>query len=240
MIVYKYVSPRWIEVLKDCLIRFTQPAALNDPFESNPIDGKLFDSLVEEQIKYRAGIPIKLSRIEEMEVTFAIRRNARNAVKDLMDESRLKKGILSVSLVRNDLLMWSHYADSHRGFVIGFDGLHKYFQDGIPDKRGGLRPVKYSEKRPILPPHNEFSTHNVAEILLFTKSPHWSYEKEMRMLHNVEHADVTKKPDNGDPIYLFKFPAETVKEVILGCQMPKPLRTEFVDLVKEKYPDAKL
>src|SRR5262245_60498248 len=207
MIVYKYVPPVRIDVLRDCLIRFTQPAALNDPFESNPLDVKLFDSFVDDQMKYMAGLPMQLSEIDKMVVGVHIRKNARKAVKDLMDESRFKKGILSVSEIRDDLLMWSHYSDSHRGFVIGFFGLHDYFQKGISDKRGGLRKVVYSEKRPILPPHNEFSTHNVAEILLFTKSPHWSYEKEWRMLHNVEHADVTTGPDpGGNPVYLFKFP----------------------------------
>lgn len=34
MIVYKYLRPERIDVLKNSLIRFTQPAALNDPFES--------------------------------------------------------------------------------------------------------------------------------------------------------------------------------------------------------------
>lgn len=30
-------------------------------------------------------------------------------------------GILSLSAVRDQTLMWSHYADGHRGFCIGFN-----------------------------------------------------------------------------------------------------------------------
>ena len=36
MIVYKYLPPSRIDVLEDSRIRFTQPAALNDPFETFP------------------------------------------------------------------------------------------------------------------------------------------------------------------------------------------------------------
>jgi hypothetical protein len=47
MIVYKYLAPDRIDVLAGNLIRFTQPAALNDPFESNPITTTLRKSLIE-------------------------------------------------------------------------------------------------------------------------------------------------------------------------------------------------
>src|SRR2546423_14635396 len=35
-IVYKYISSNRIQILESGLIRFTQPAALNDPFETLP------------------------------------------------------------------------------------------------------------------------------------------------------------------------------------------------------------
>lgn len=40
--LYKYVIPGRIDILKNQLIRFTQPSALNDPFELQPIFGDLF------------------------------------------------------------------------------------------------------------------------------------------------------------------------------------------------------
>ena len=36
MIAYKYLHPNRTSVLEDNLIRFTQPFALNDPFETTP------------------------------------------------------------------------------------------------------------------------------------------------------------------------------------------------------------
>ncbi len=241
MIVYKYLHPDRVSVLSDGLIRFTQATALNDPFESNPVGTPLFKSLVERQKQILASSGEQVSGMDLLEIRAHIIKNARTAVQNIIDDTRNNKGILSLSLNRSELLMWSHYCDSHRGFVVGFYGLHDYFQKDIPDKRGGLRPVEYLKTRPALPAAEEFSTQNVANILLFSKSPHWAYEREMRMLHNVEHADKKITPDDGSPnIYLFEFPAETVMEVILGCQMPKLKQEEITALVKEKYPSAKL
>jgi hypothetical protein len=92
---------------------------------------------------------------------------------------------------------------------------------------------------PLVYTEDRFSSYNVAEILLFAKCPHWSYERELRMLHNIEHADINLGPDQGGHnIYLFKFLPETVKEIILGCQMPEDKKQELITVAREKYPEA--
>ena len=40
--LYKYLAPERIDILKNQLIRFTQPSALNDPFELQPMFEELF------------------------------------------------------------------------------------------------------------------------------------------------------------------------------------------------------
>lgn len=241
MIVYKYLHPNRVGVLTDGLIRFTQAAALNDPFESTPIGTSLFKSLVERQRELVKQSRFKLEGMDKVEVEAFIIKKAREVEGGIREQARQNYGILSVSLERSELLMWSHYCDSHRGFVVGFEGLHEYFQRGIPDKRGGLREIRYTETRPVLPPMEDFHTQNVAEILLFSKSPHWRYERELRMLHNLKHADLRIEPEaGGDTVYLFKFPVETVREIILGCRMSDSLRQKIVTVAKEKYPLARI
>lgn len=240
MIVYKYLPPARVNVLSGGQIRFTQIEALNDPFESTPLTELLRMSLAARGIDSLINSKDK-TFVHDNIVRYRINRMARKAVKGIVGETRSNKGILSVSLERSQPLMWSHYCDSHRGFVVGFDGLHDYFQKGIQGKRGGLRNIIYSQTRPSFPSFDDFSNHNPAEILLYYKSTHWSYERELRMLHNLEHADCNKNIDpNGHRVYLFNFPVETVREVILGCQMPALLRNEVISLVREKYPNAKL
>lgn len=36
MILYKYLTPDRIDVLQNCMVRYTQPGAFNDPFEVKP------------------------------------------------------------------------------------------------------------------------------------------------------------------------------------------------------------
>lgn len=42
MILYKYVSPERVDIIRDGLIRFTQPGYFNDPFEFKPVVKDLF------------------------------------------------------------------------------------------------------------------------------------------------------------------------------------------------------
>lgn len=80
-------------------------------------------------------------------------------------------------------LMWSHYADEHRGFCIEFD-FSKGPEDCLP------LPVVYSEKRvkmPWVPTQNpskeqvRFMTESFMKALI-TKDIVWEYEHEWRML----------------------------------------------------------
>lgn len=71
-ILYKYVVPDRIDILKNKFIRFTQPSALNDPFELQPMFGELFS---ENQLKEAIDPPFEY--IED-----ALRREYENLTND--------------------------------------------------------------------------------------------------------------------------------------------------------------
>lgn len=82
-------------------------------------------------------------------------------------------------------LMWSHYADSHKGFCIEYDySNYKCRKDIIPF------PVCYSEDLVMVPwmyviNQNEENMHKAKEEImrsLITKDAIWSYENEWRIL----------------------------------------------------------
>lgn len=58
MIAYKFLHAARIDILSGGMIRFTQPPALNDPFESFPLDDDFKDSLIERSVN-RENIHIK-------------------------------------------------------------------------------------------------------------------------------------------------------------------------------------
>ena len=55
-------------------------------------------------------------------------------------------GILCLTEVPDSLLMWAHYADSHKGFLVGFNTTHTFFTN-----MKVLEPVIYSETRVRVP-----------------------------------------------------------------------------------------
>lgn len=107
-----------------------------------------------------------------------------------------KVGILSLTENPDDLLMWAHYANGHRGLCLEFaTSIEEFF--------GRAQPVVYSDERSIFDPR-EPETNQVEKVVL-TKSEHWTYELEWRI---VEH-------QKGEGPY--KFPAETLTGIIFGC-----------------------
>ena len=122
--------------------------------------------------------------------------------------------ILSLGKVPNNLLMWAHYCDSHRGFVLGFDSTHDFFQTREFKRFSTLAEVHYSNERPVMPAPDEWdgsqeqiekslSNEDLAELFFFTKSEDWKYEQELRMIANPEIADRRVDGADGHDIYLF-------------------------------------
>ena len=117
-------------------------------------------------------------------------------------------GILSLSELRDSPLMWAHYAAEHRGFVIGFDSTHLYFnrRRAPRDEFYHLRRVRYLER---IAPHG--LRHVSGVDLLASKTADWSYEQEWRMLAPI--ADAKRTLGSGDEaIHLFDLPPDSVPE----------------------------
>jgi len=147
--------------------------------------------------------------------------------------------MLSLTEKPDNLLMWAHYADSHRGFIIGMDAEHSFFdqRSNERDRVRAVREVQYLEDRPSfegldLEGDEKRQIEQLASMFFFTKSDHWRYESEWRMLMDVEDAEAAlSEPD--DTIYLFPLPAATITSIIFGCQTFGALRAKVWRIVQE-------
>lgn len=92
-------------------------------------------------------------------------------------------------------LMWSHYADSHKGFCIEYD--FSQMQELLPF------PIFYSDERPLVPwkaalnncPENISEATAALMLGLLTKDDAWSYENEWRILSAAtEDTDIKMPP----------------------------------------------
>lgn len=83
-------------------------------------------------------------------------------------------GVLCLSEVHDDILMWSHYADCHRGICLVYETNCEFFANAFP--------VRYKHERPRIDPITQ-TTEQMLDNAIFTKSIAWAYEKEWRILH---------------------------------------------------------
>jgi hypothetical protein len=244
MIIYKYVHPARIDILENTTIRFTQPSDLNDPFETNVSDFEYRQDLIRQQTEENRRMFAGVGG--DKDVADAIIADHFNNVlperfKETIDKTT---AILSLTEAPENLLMWSHYADQHRGFVIGFDTDNEFFQDESIYLTP-LRRMTYSDVRYQLPVGSSPATDlNVAtewrNALLFRKSLAWKYEEELRLVSSPYNANMTKPAPEGSrlPLCLFNFPPDCIKRVILGANISNLNREIISKVVRVKYPSA--
>lgn len=189
MILYKYMSLERKKFWTDYKLRFTQPSAFNDPFDCLPS----YSFIPEQLMPGYAGF-------EELAALFYGLEKDSSQFND-------DTAIFCMSQVWDSILMWAHYADSHKGFVVGFDMSHPFFDFGKPF---GTRRVKYCKSRP------KSSEIDILDEMYY-KLDVWSYEQEWRLCKDVYKADETINNN----IYLFRLPKESIKSVYFGICMPE-------------------
>lgn len=222
MPLFKYAPAMRVDVIERLRICFSPPSAFNDPFELLP-DTRLVETtewidqlapgLVQEirALNPHVSAPALEALIRER---YRLRmpeqkRIALEAAREMHRDNRILSLCKTPPEDPAALLMWGHYTDNHRGLVFEFDESHPWvtghrYRQGEPHD---LQEVIYDEKRTGwngITPRNEF---------MFTKSPHWEYEKEVRLFRfardpafqSTEHVDS-----------LLPFPPELLRSVTLG------------------------
>jgi Protein of unknown function (DUF2971) len=92
------------------------------------------------------------------------------------------KGVCCFSESFNNMLLWSHYGDQHRGLCVGY-GLDRKPKPKMQRVLyGGTRTVKSSLIAKAIVDKDEPASAALDEHVLLRKAPEWRYEKEWRLL----------------------------------------------------------
>lgn len=134
-------------------------------------------------------------------------------------------GLLCLAQSPVNLLMWAHYANSHKGFVIEFNGDHKWFRDAanLPVGFGHFGPVHYGINRP----NSQYMSEQSYADTFLNKSMEWKYEQEWRMIRRLDEA-VHPLPIGG----LFDLPPDAITAIIFGCQIAPDDRNAALSTLK--------
>jgi hypothetical protein len=142
--------------------------------------------------------------------------------------------IFCLSEVYDNLLMWGHYCERHKGAVIGFRCVPE-----IDSAFCAARPVTYSNRIPTLGSLGEWVDHTIGvkriglnpeELFIrmtYTKSIDWQYEKEWRYaLPQIEGVV-------GD-FDLREILPQEIHSIYMGCRMEVSYRKRIIDLLSTK------
>ncbi len=137
-----------------------------------------------------------------------------------------------VSETNDNLLMWSHYSDGHKGVVLRFKCMPE--QDTI---LCAAMPVKYQSKYPTICTDEEYLKHytgqnelpldELYERMVFTKNVNWSYEKEWRCVGPRLNID-TEFQEN----QIFK---EEIDEIYLGCRISNEDKEQLLNIIENDF-----
>lgn len=251
MILYKYLGRK--DFFSNLKLRFTQPNELNDPRECVPElkfrDPRGYINAVIQR-NFESGYLKLLSENPNMTPQHALTacikasstlendyiENHEEWVKRVFDKfmevTNRDIGVLSLTESNNNELMWAHYADSHNGYVIGFESEHSFFKptNSDPKSCGELMNVVYGDISPVV--YIETGSFSIPKEVFFTKTERWSDEREWRIIKMLEHAN----EQINESIYLFEVPSDAIKEVIFGCKVTSKAREEIESNFQELVP----
>lgn len=189
---------------------------------------------------------------------FELRPSSNEGEKLLTESSYFDYAVISLSETNNNLLMWSHYADQHKGIIIELNLDHKLFSDysSFPvtkydenldaevldieeiERRdeinaGKVQRVRYNALRPS---YTEFD--NILEHFL-VKSDEWIYEKEHRIILPLVTADRIIVHETHLPeIEFYSESPEVLEQEFIGngmymINLKKPLLEEACRLITQ-------
>lgn len=190
----------------------------------------MINGFIKSIIKVKPELKIDLNQISE---TFKKTINEKlDAIKDT--------ALISCFSKRNDsILMWSHYADSHRGVCLEFE----------KPKQEEFAEVEYTNKRPTIKMYNLFSTYIAHDFIgkkieaegfkyakdlikpFFIKSTDWSYEEEIRCLFSTKDYEKDKISYYGENYFVN---VGKIKKIYIGSKAKGPDIDEIIRLARHR------
>jgi hypothetical protein len=224
--LYKYqrVDANSLSNLRARKLWFAAPHRFNDPFDCalQVIAPELDEKDLDRAVKYLRGRArlkqeFEAQMIRDGRATPEFAAILRQAIEGAYAERRQvqleQRGTVCLSARNDHILMWSHYADGHRGLCLEFSTSEEPFAKA--------RPVEYSSVVPSINAMDLLERDDGVDLfkaLILTKHSCWSYEEEYRLLHA-----------EADKVYGYHHRLLTA--VYFGAKMPQEHRSILATLL---------
>ncbi len=155
---------------------------------------------------------------------------------ELLNNSR----VLCVTEELDNVVMWTHYADEHKGIALRLNCI-----DEIDNTLLVARPVQYTNTFPIFSPLTEYIKHLTGESPIdfgkvimdqapYIKHENWAYEKEWRV-HVSQHETPTTIGYND-----WKENSRIFGAIYFGCRIEPQDIQSLVKVIEEKMPHIEI
>lgn len=268
LVRYRPISPNNLDSLKGDRLYYSTPNNFNDPYDTliyanymqiiedikYHIDNGMDNYL--EKIKYQDELLIGYvsgvwNSKKKDQIVEKFLEDIYKTIKLIKEALRKNLKIICFSEEYLSMLMWSHYADNHRGFAIIYDkniieNAENYTNLGeIIGKKPILKQVTYAEEQSDLttevkeyigryraetlgevnPPSIPNLSQEKLRIMITEKSPDWNYEKEWRII--PRHISLEHESNLG---YMSIKP----KGIIIGSMCSEESQRQLIDICDKK------
>lgn len=205
-------------------VYFSLPIEFNDPFDCNTIPNLIYTE--EEKEKYRFNLMNDVKNTQEVFNSLGndIEKTFEDGWKYTFNNIRNNLRIFCLSEVNNNVMMYSHYADSHKGICLEFKVTDDPFWEEVEY-------VRYKNNVPDFHPfHNDikFIHKELIEIETLIKSCTWSYENEWRIIKDGPYPMIHKFPSNILTSIIFGYQTSTEDKLFIQRIIEK--RTTSIQL----------
>lgn len=216
----------WLSSLRDRKVWYCRRSSLNDPFDSTLM---IYTDYTDQE--YTASLE-RFGReqgFSESEIQKLVEEQLPRKAENLREgpneiQQRIDRlGIYCLTELPDNILMWAHYADAHRGFCIEYDRN----LDNRLGQYDYARRIQYIDHPKLYPddfydpykdqPEGVLSDEDPYMRMLYTKAPDWKYEREWRIR-------------NATPDALEDWPAE-VKSIIFGMEMSDDNKAKIMEIL---------
>jgi len=246
-ILYKYCDQLGvIKILEALKLKLPYISEVNDPLECLPffycpedksaMKAQCLRTFKHNNIRPPANWEQKINEhFEKAEIREELAKSTLKTQKNLNRKSCL----LSVSKTARNTVMWTHYADKHKGVVIGID-FDNVFPETHREKGILMDPVSYSEERPKINILTDFEIPPEAFLkTVLTKSVDWIYEKEFRTTFPVDYLEELQrqglaclKEFNGKKTWFLRLNPESIREIVFGLYTEESLKLAIGKLIR--------
>ena len=199
-------------------------------------------SMLESTLRDLDSVPPKErdTKVELLSQQIAAALLAADRTEDPVHRLRERFRILCLTEVDDSVLMWSHYADQHKGVVLGFNT--RTLEDTY---KRPLSRVRYETDFPrlididkwlhsvVFGPSYEWKDPDVARTLVLLKHADWAYEREWRWVW-IAPTTTTSLFDD------FTIPSTALVSLGFGCRTCKPTQIALSYLAMASSPFVEL